>query len=194
MFLLWVYLSWVILLIGAELSFAHQNESVYTSAAQTGQVDQAYREALAPRLAGRIAHAFLNGRQAPTAIELARELGVASRAVTQVLDDLVSHDLLARMARDLGEEERFLPARDPDTITVVDLLHALREERESHELPVKGRLDERTDRLLAAMDEELRKSLHNYTLRELGALVGEESRPDARHSGAEGVPAEHPTS
>ena len=52
MLLLWIYLSWVIVLLGGELAFAHQNEPVFTSIARTGTVDQDFKEALAPRLAG----------------------------------------------------------------------------------------------------------------------------------------------
>jgi len=189
MFLLWLYLSWVILLIGAELSFAHQNESAYTTSAQTGQVDQAYREALAPRLAGRIAAAFVDAERPPSAFELAHDLGVAPRAVTQVLDELVEHALLARTTR--GDDEHgFLPARDLDSVTVLDLLHALRREPDRRSPPVKGRLDERVDRLLFAMDEELRRSLHNYTLRELAASVGEPDRETASHGDATATMAE----
>lgn len=85
MLLAWIYLSWVALFLGAELSAAFQNEALFTSIARTGKVDQRLREQLAPRLAGRIAHAFLNGLQPPTAPQLSTEMGVAPRAVNSTL-------------------------------------------------------------------------------------------------------------
>jgi membrane protein len=152
---LWIYLSWSVFLIGAELSFAHQNEAAFTSLARTGKIDQRFRESIAPRLAGRVAQAFLAGRCAPTTTQLAGELCVAPRPIAQVLDTLVQAGLLARTS--VGVDDGFLPARDPETITVVDLLQALRRERQ---LPRRCRTssDERVDRPLAAFDEETRSS------------------------------------
>jgi membrane protein len=177
MLLLWIYLSWSVFLVGAELAFAHQNEPAFTSMARTGKVDAHFRERLAPRLAGRIARAFLDGRPAPSASELAAELGVAPRTVAQVLEALVHANLLARTS--VGLDDGYLPARDPESVTVLDLVHALRHEEGANTPPVRGRLDERVDRLLDALDEDARRSLHNYTLREL-ARAPEESaaRPE----------------
>jgi len=165
MLLLWIYLSWSVFLIGAELSFAHQNEPSFTSMARTGKVDQRFRERLAPRLAGRIARAFLAGRVPPTVGELAAELAVAPRAVAQVLDTLVNAGLLARTS--IGLDDGYLPARDPETITVLDLVVALRREEGASTPLVRSRLDERVDRVLDALEEDDRRSLHNYTLCEL---------------------------
>lgn len=165
MLLLWVYLSWSVFLIGAELAFAHQNEPLYTSIQRTGKVDQAYRERIGPRLAVRVAAAFLQGRPAPTATALAGELGVAPRLVAEVLGSLVEADLLARAQAD--GEDGYLPARDPDSITVLDVLAALRQESGAGRVPVASRLDERVDRVLDALDAEGRRSLSNHTLREL---------------------------
>ena len=180
MLLLWVYLSWSVFLVGAELAFAHQNEPAFTSMARTGKVDQAFRERIAPRLAGRVAAAFLEGRPAPTTGALAGEIGVAPRTVTQVLESLVEAGLLAQTS--VGVDDGYLPARDPETITVLDLLFALRREEGASAAPVRGKLDERVDRILASMDDENRHSLSNYTLSEL-ARTGDESEGAAAREG-----------
>jgi membrane protein len=174
MLLLWIYLSWSVFLIGAELAFAFQNEAAFTSMARTGKVDQAFRERIAPRLAGRVTRAFLAGQRPPTTGELAGELGVAPRTVAQVLETLCSAGLLARTS--VGVDDGYLPARDPETITVLDLLHALRREEGASTPPSRSLLDERTDRILAVLDEENARSLSNYTLREL-ARTSEELEP-----------------
>jgi membrane protein len=176
MLLLWIYLSWSVFLVGAELAFAHQNEPAFTSMARTGKVDQTFRERIAPRLAGRITRAFLQGKPAPSSAELAAELGVAPRTVAQVLEVLCAADLLAPTS--VGVDDGYLPARDPETITVLHLLTALRHEEGATTPPARDKLDERSDRILAALDEECRRSLHNYTLREL-ASTREEADPVA---------------
>jgi membrane protein len=184
MLLLWIYLSWSIFLVGAELAFAHQNEPMFTSMARTGKVDQAYRERVALRLAARSAHAFLRGLRPPTTAELAGELGVAPRTVAQVLESLVRAGLLARTG--VGLDDGYLPARAPEAITVRDLLLALRHEEGASQPPVRSPLDEQADRLLEALDEELARSRANATLVELArfALAPDGGPQDFQRPGA----------
>jgi len=78
-----------------------------------------FKESLAPRMAGRITAAFQAGEPAPTAAQLANEIGVAPRSALDVLDALIAHGLLARTYGD--EDDGFVPGRDPDGITVFDL-------------------------------------------------------------------------
>ncbi|MEX1023659.1 MAG: YhjD/YihY/BrkB family envelope integrity protein [Planctomycetota bacterium] len=173
MLLLFFYFSWWILLVGGEVAYAHQNEPVFTSIARTGAIDQAWRESLAPRLAGRIAHAFLAGEPPPTATSLASELGVPPRHVGAILDELVVRGLLARVT-DEDDEEAFLPARDPVTITLLDLLEALRHDGEINVMPTPTRLDLTVDRLLARLRAESRASASNVDLVQLAASLEEE--------------------
>ncbi len=182
----WIYFSWVTLFIGAEVTFAVQNEAVMTSIVRTGVIDQRFREAVAPRLAGRIAAAFLGGQPPPTVASLTGELGIGPRAVMQVLEPLVQWRLLVRSSED-SEEEGYLPARDPDTITVLDLIQAMRVVEEACSIPTRNRLDERVDRILAGFDEAMRTSLHNYTLSELAKtmLEKEEAPAPAEAAGME---------
>jgi len=167
----WIYASWITLFVGAELSFAAQNETVVTSVARTGIVDQRVREQIAPRLAGRITAAFLAGEEPPDAARLATELGVAPRVVAEVLEALVRHGLMAQTSDEFAEG--YLPARDPDTITVLDLLEALRRDDKANPVPTRTRLDERVERILSGFEETLRKSLLNHTLRELARTEAE---------------------
>jgi len=187
MLLMWIYLSWSIFLVGAELAFALQNEPAFTSMARTGKVDARYRERVAPRLAGRVVRAFLAGEPAPTGADLASALGVAPRTVTQVLDTLVAGGLLARASAE--EDDGYLPARDPATITVLDLLFALRREEGAGLPPVRARLDERVDRVLDALDDENARSLANHPLVELARTPEPEGPGDPAPAG-EARPAE----
>ena len=190
MLLLWIYLSWSVFLVGAELAFAFQNEAAFTSMARTGKVDQGFRERIGPRLAGRITRSFLAGQRPPTTGELAGELGVAPRTVAQVLEILCSANLLARTS--VGLDDGYLPARDPETITVLDLLHALRREEGASTPPTRTKLDERVDRVLGALDEENARSLSNYTLHEL-ARTSEEQGALAPTAPGEPRAAESPS-
>jgi membrane protein len=186
--LLWIYLSWVILLLGAEFAYAHQNESIYTSIRRAGTVDQSFREALAPRLAARVTHAFLHGHRPPDAAQLASETSVAPRLAMQVLEDLAAHGLLARTSE--TQEEGYLPGRDPSTITMLDLAEALRSEPGSRPPDAANGLDASCERERAALDEQMRSSPHNRTLAELARMLDAEHQEVAHaKEAAAGEPA-----
>lgn len=178
-FLFWVFFSWVIFLIGAELSYAHHSVPLYTSIARMGTVDHAFRESLALRLCGRIADLFLSGERPESAAELAADLEVAPRAVNQVLEHLITAGILVRTGD--RDDDFFLPARDLELVTVLDVLGALKQEEGSQPLGASTRLDQRVDRILEGLEGEARASLHNYTLRELALAAHEPTG-----SGAEG--------
>ena len=161
----WIYLSWLTLFVGCEVSYACQNVDLITAVTRTGKVDQAYREALAPRLAGRVAAHFLAGEEPPNVDDLAAETGLAPRLLGEVLDQLVEHRILAASGDE--QEETYLPARDPATIRLSDVLFAMRRIPECQAPPEHSELDQRSSQALAALQLELSASQHNLTLEEL---------------------------
>ncbi len=170
-FLLWIYLNWMTLFLGIEVTFAHQNESRFEDIARMGPVDQSYRESLALRLCGRIAHAFLEGEAAPTPAGLAEELGLAPRSVAGVLDELALRGLLVRADEDF--DGGYLPARSPQDIRLLDLVLALRRGQASQSPPVRSSMDERADRALESFEQLLSDSEANVTLRDFALRSSE---------------------
>src|SRR5207244_5105970 len=121
--LIWVNVSWVIVLLGAELCFAHQSEPSYVEVAQSHPSDHAFKEILGLRAITRIGQGFLEGARPRTAATLAAEMSVPQRALEEVLYVLVDRGLLAETR--IGNEQAFLPTRDLDSITVKIVLDAL---------------------------------------------------------------------
>jgi len=170
-FMVWLYVSWLTVLLGAQFAFAHQNEPHYRQVARTRHLDQAFRERLGLRVVARIAAAFLRGRPAPSAFELADEIAVPERAVQDVVDRLVAQRLVIQ-AED-AIEPSLLPARELDTITVKQVLDALKGAGGPVEVPPGGTLDRELEELYSSIEEEREASAHNKTLRELAELEAE---------------------
>jgi len=80
-FLVFVNLCWIVVLIGAELAFAHQAEPTYREVERPYPDDHALREVFALRASVRIARRFMAGDEPATPGELALELGVPVRPV-----------------------------------------------------------------------------------------------------------------
>jgi membrane protein len=166
-FLVWLYLSWVIVLLGAQLAAAHQMEPRYRGLSQTTAHDRTFLDFLALRAMTTIGAAFLAGRVSYTMDALAEELAVPGRLLDEALTALVNHGLLV----DTGARRniRYLPARDLDLIKVKDVLGALRGSNGS--LSSVGE-DPRSRAILAtllALDTEVERSPHNVTIKQLAS-------------------------
>jgi membrane protein len=193
-FLVWVNLSWVIVLVGAEIAFAHQSEPSYARLDQNELADHSYKERLGLRAMTRIAQRFLRGEPAWMASDLAQELSAPQRVLEEVLYACVDQCLLVD-AYD-GDMRTCLPARDLVAISVMSISGALRGSQGKVPPPDRAVTseDEQIDRVLSGIDRELEASRHNRTLRNLAESLARESavRPqaeDERARAGDGSPA-----
>ncbi len=84
----WVYVSWVIVLLGAEIGVAVQHLSVYSQERRASGAGYALREYLGLRVVGRMAEAAHARAAAPTVEELSRGLDVPQRTVREIVEAL----------------------------------------------------------------------------------------------------------
>jgi membrane protein len=182
-FLVWLQMSWVTVLLGAELAFAHEHEPSYRGLALYEELDANEREVLALRAAAGLTEVFLDRGGALSAAHLAGRLGVQPHDVESVLRALETHGLVIA-AEDEDEGGRgFALARDPGAVTLKDVSDALRKGARPPERSGDGRRRDALETLLERLDEDMAGSAHNIDLRE---LVRREQRDrEARTSGAE---------
>lgn len=193
-FLVWTYVSWMVVLVGAQLAASHQNEHLASQRFRARQADQATRETIALALGAQIARDFLEGVRRGAAAHACR-LELPLQLVEEVVEALVRSGLVARAAAD--REIVLLPGRDLDEIVAEDLREALRRDPAAQELrdQLAERLEPGLRRVLAEL-ERGRGAAQQLTLREFaaslgaplpaagegnGAIVGEE--PDAKGPG-----------
>ena len=170
-FLVWLYISWLVVLLSAQLAASHQQELLIRRTLRPEAVDQQAREALALAVTTRVVRAFDEGWPPPGQETFATELEVPQPIVDDVVRSLVQARILAPALR--GGEIGYLPARDPGNIRVSDLLSALRTDPRADELRtcLLSRMDEPLRKTLAALDRAAARSSGNQTLRELAHLA-----------------------
>lgn len=123
LFLVGLYLSWTIILLGAQVAYVFQfrNEEHEDKHAET--VHQRGRELAALQLMTWIGRQFQSGSAPSTASEISRELGLPFKLVLQILSLLTKNQLLLEVA---DATQTFSPARPLDTIRAQDILRAIR--------------------------------------------------------------------
>ncbi|MBP8130333.1 MAG: YihY/virulence factor BrkB family protein, partial [Candidatus Hydrogenedentes bacterium] len=129
--MMWVYASWIILLLGALITFAYQNEKTFAMERYSDVAAFAYREALAVRVVVEMARRFRDGLPGYTVAEMAENWNVPMRLLHETLDCLVAARLVIRCAT---EPPAYQPARSPETTYARDVVRAVREAGESPSL------------------------------------------------------------
>ncbi len=118
--LIWLQLGWLILLCGCQLAYYAQYPWRMNPYANHLQPAGRAREQLGLALARAVAQAFVKGGAVPTRTQLAQSLGVTETVAVELAAPLVDGGVLAFSG------DRWLPARDPSSITVAQLWSALR--------------------------------------------------------------------
>ncbi|MCA9003005.1 MAG: YihY/virulence factor BrkB family protein, partial [Planctomycetes bacterium] len=168
LFLFWVYLSWVTVLMGAELACAHQNEPAYRQLARAREFDQGLREVVAVRAMARIAAAFLQGKPPQRPLEMAGVLGIPERTLVEVFQSLVDAHVLVFAEDEFQEDAAVVPARDLEQIQIQDIYDALAGKRGPAELASDKGQDTLIDQLRKQFEDERAHVAGNINMKELG--------------------------
>jgi len=140
-FMAGLYLSWLILLFGAQVAYAFQNRKSYLQEKLVENVNQRGREFIALRLMTCIGQRFQLGQPPVTLQEISAELGVPSKLAQQVLQTLLAARLVVETN---GGESAYTPARPLEAINAHHVLLAMRagtgQELLSRDEPVRAEI------------------------------------------------------
>ena len=123
--LMWVYFSWLIVLLGAEMAFAYQNEKTFAMERLAEGASYAYSEAAGVWAMIELGRRFDAGKPGLSIADAAEAWNVPTRILNNVLDSLEASGLVIASA---SAPPRYQPARSLDRITVKDVLTCLRED------------------------------------------------------------------
>ena len=168
LFLLWLQISWEILLFGGELSFAYQNIARFGEERESLLIsyDQRRKILLAVMLSV-VRHFREKGGATPADVIRAR-LGLPTRIVNDVLYQLVQAGQLIAVPSGDGEREvAFAPAHDTGTLTVYGVLEAVEASGQTTVDLARNAELTRIDRELENLKETARKSQDNVRLVDL---------------------------
>lgn len=163
--LVWVYVSWVVVLVGCEVAFAAQNLATFRQARAGEEPRPAAREALGVAVAARVARSFRAG-EGTTAEQVAGELDVPVRTVRAIFKDLEAGGIVS--PRGGSEVDAVQLGRAAEEVAVADVLEAL---RGRSGLPGP---EHRADAGVRALVGEIERSVaHALRDRTLADLVGD---------------------
>ncbi|QSH41464.1 YhjD/YihY/BrkB family envelope integrity protein [Lentisphaerota bacterium ZTH] len=167
LFLIWLQVSWLIVLFGAEISFAHQNIDTYEYEPHALNISEALRKKLLLQVTSLIVKAFVNEQPAITDIELAHACGIPIRQTRDILYRLSEAGIINKVANDRKDCFGYQPAVPEEKISVASVLRQVENcGKGSFPFPPKEDFSNVADSL-NALYTEMEKSEYNKLLKDL---------------------------
>ncbi len=118
LFLIWLQMSWRIVLYGAELAFSHQNEQTFEFEEDCLSASYEIRKLLSLRIAQVCVSRFSGGLPPLSAEEIAAQLEMPVRLTRDLLFRLTEANILTTSQGESVRDRRYQPARDVGDMTV----------------------------------------------------------------------------
>ena len=164
-FMIWLYLSWLILLIGATIAYYHQHPERTTSRQQVLRLSGRLREKTGLLLMLRVGQSFHSDNRKLTKQQLSKSLDIAAEALDLVIRPLEEHGLLAESC---DRHRVYMPGKSMDRIMIRDIWDAVRSAQESTYLnPDNVASDKSVDTLLHDINVSIDKVIGDMSLLDL---------------------------
>lgn len=118
LFMIWLHVSWLIVLFGAEITFAHQNVDTYEMEPLSETVSVSLKRILSLRIVNICIKNFVRGEEPWAAGKISEFLELPVRLTNKLLSDLVKCHVLSETE---GADEKisyYQPARDVNSLTI----------------------------------------------------------------------------
>jgi len=124
-FLLWLYMSWIIVLFGAGLSYVTQNINRLAESHRAQRRRAPLDSRLALAILSAVSRSYIQGVRPPSVDRLADTLGAEPADIATATAEMTERGLLLPVAAADGRP--FVPARPPDRIRVLDVIEQARQ-------------------------------------------------------------------
>jgi membrane protein len=118
LFMTWLQIAWIILLFGAELSFALQNFKKYEYTSYMTKISVRYRRSLSLLIMQHIIKQFGENSERATVAEISNEKEIPVRICMEIMNDLSDAGLITEIASVDRKESYYTPSVDINLVTV----------------------------------------------------------------------------
>ena len=167
LFLVWLQLSWLIVLFGAEFSFASQNVESYEFEQDSRKVSLSFKKLLSLQITTLLVKSFSSGGPPLTEAQVSEALKAPIRLVRTLLHELTESNVIVDVHPEEGAVSAYLPACDTGMLSVMYVIEAL-EARGTDSVPIAETMEsERLATALQSLRETVEKSPENLLLKDI---------------------------
>jgi len=173
--LIWMYLSWLILLVGSQIAFFVQFPKYMTMTRVRLVLSNRMRERLALQIMSLVGHNHYHNKPPWNLDQLIYRMDLPGEPVHRTIRFLVDSGYLLEISND--EPPVYLPVHDIGTIRLVDLLADIRAAGESRYLSLQQLVPVAVvDRIMSQLNDASRTALGDKTLKDL--VLDETAAPE----------------
>lgn len=164
-FMIWLYLNWLILLIGCSVAFYYQYPEQRTLRPRTIVLSNRLREKLSLYIMILVARNFYQHKQAWTLDALIKRLNISGDICESLVNYLLAAGLLIRTA---DEPVTYVPGYAIERITIKDIISSVRKSGESETFSIETLpKDQVVNSIFSEVEDAINKQLDSTTLYEL---------------------------
>ena len=163
LFLAWLYISWIIIIFGAMVSFAIQNHKTYELEGKIEDTSFTSIQMLSFFISTEIATYFHKGQEWK-ASKFVDQYNIPVRLVNKILNILKDNNLIKCL--DL-QEGLYLPSKDIETITLGDIDRAIKGNQEDFIKTLPGETVDKLESIFKEINSPYLETLDKQTLKSL---------------------------
>lgn len=167
LFLIWMQTSWLIVLLGAELAFAHQNVRHFEYEKDTRFISYSYKKLMALFIAQHIVKRFEQGGKAPSAEDLIVELQLPVKLVMMLLYEMIEAGIVSEIFNQNNRANTYQPAMDINKLTVCSFFDLLENHGSSDFHQSSGDEIERIKGIMSGFGHTLSNMPENILLKDI---------------------------
>ncbi|MCK4664061.1 MAG: YihY/virulence factor BrkB family protein [Bacteroidales bacterium] len=167
LFLIWMQLSWLIVLFGAEISFAYQNIHRYEFESDTENISYSYKRLLYLLISNLVIKNFMHGGKAYTASQISQKLEIPIRLVRQLIYELVNGNIFSETISENHKVNAYQPAQDINKLSVNFIINAIEDYGSKNIRVIKSDEYNSIEKTLNSFKSILNKNNDNVLLKDI---------------------------
>jgi membrane protein len=167
LFLVWLQASWMIVLFGAEIAFAHEHVETFGFHPDHSRISMSSKKLLSLKIFHLLVKRFSQGKVPLSARQIAHALEIPVRLVRQLLFELAGVGWVIETAKGKEHEGTFQPAKTIENITIKDILDAVEHYGDAFLPAARSTEGEKLSDHLRNIAEAIEKASGNVVLKEV---------------------------
>ena len=167
LFLVWLQASWMIVLFGAEIAFAHEHVETFGFHPDHSRISMSSKKLLSLKIFHLLVKRFSQGKVPLSARQIAHALEIPVRLVRQLLFELAGVGWVIETAKGKEHEGTFQPAKTIENITIKDILDAVEHYGDAFLPAAQSTEGEKLSDHLRNIADAIEKSSGNVVLKEV---------------------------
>ncbi len=164
LFIVWMQISWLVVLMGAEISFANQNVNRYEFESESLNVNSYQKRIITLMILNIIAKRFISGESPVSATGISKSIQIPVRLAREILYNLNAAGLITEINIDKPRERLYQPSMDTGRMTIEYVLSMI-DKVGGEDIPVKQTNEyKKLNHIITEFGEKLKESDMNLLI------------------------------